>query len=226
MLDDFSEVAGWSAVTSGQARLDISPDQKPRGRALRLDFDFEGGGGFVVARKRFSFSLPAVYALTLDIRGIAPANKLELKLVDRGGDNVWRYQVDAFRFPANWTSLRIRSREIEFAWGPAGGGAVREVGAIEIAIVAPPGGKGTVWIADLRLEDESVVVTPTARASSAQPGHEAVHAVDGRADTSWRSDPSDEPQWLLLDFGATREYGGLIVRRKEGIANFTSVTQT
>jgi hypothetical protein len=125
---------------------------------------------------------------------------------------VWRYQEDAFRFPADWTHLKIRSREIDFAWGPAGGGAAREVGAIELAIVAPPGGRGTIWIADLSLEDESVLATPAVQASSALPGHEAECAVDGRADTSWRSEPSDQPQWLLLDFGQTREYGGLIVR--------------
>ena len=179
---------------------------------MRLDFDFQGGGGFVVARKRFSFSLPDAYAFTLDVRGGAPANTLELKLVDPGGDNVWRYRHDAFSFPADWTNLRIRSREIDFAWGPAGGGAVREVGAIELAIVAPPGGKGTVWIANLGLEDETVRAIPTVRASSALPGHEPGCAVDGRADTSWRSERSGEPQWWLLDFGQPREYGGLIVR--------------
>src|SRR5437899_1466661 len=31
-------------------------------------------------------------------------------------------------------------------------------------------------------------------------------------ETSWRSEPSDEPQWFLVDFGEPREYGGLIVR--------------
>jgi len=211
-LDEFTELSGWSPVTSGRAQLDISGDRGPRGRAMRLDFDFKGGGGFVVARKRFSFALPDTYAFTFDVRGAAPANKLEFKLVDPGGHNVWRYQEDAFSFSADWRSLRIRSSQIDFAWGPAGGGPVRLVGAIELAIAAPPGGKGTVWIADLGLEDHSVHSIPVVQASSAVPGHEAPCAVDRRAETSWRSEPSDEPQWFLVDFGETREYGGLIVR--------------
>ena len=47
-LDDFTELSGWSAVVSGQAALGIAGDRGPRGGAMRLDFDFKGGGGFVV----------------------------------------------------------------------------------------------------------------------------------------------------------------------------------
>ncbi|TMB18249.1 MAG: discoidin domain-containing protein, partial [Deltaproteobacteria bacterium] len=179
---------------------------------MRLDFDFKGGGGFVVARKRFSFPLPDAYAFTLDVHGVAPANKFEFKLVDPGGQNVWRYQAEAFDLPAEWRSLRIGSSQIDFAWGPAGSGPMRQVGAIEFAITAPPGGKGTLWIANLCLEDHSFRSTPAVQASSALPGHEPRCAVDRCLETSWRSEPSDEPQWFLVDFGEVREYGGLIVR--------------
>src|SRR5438046_2040534 len=211
-LDDFAELSGWTPVASGQARLDISRDRGPRDGAMRLDFDFKGGGGFVVARKRFAFPLPDVYAFTFDVRGMAPANKFEFKLVDPGGYNVWRYQEDAFDFPAEWRSLRIRSSQIDFAWGPAGSGPMHQVGAIEFAVTAPPGGKGTLWLANLCLEDHTFRSTPAVQASSALPGHEPRYAVDRRVETSWRSEPSDEPQWFLVDFGEVREYGGLIVR--------------
>ena len=91
VVDDFTDISGWTPVASGQAQLDIFPDRGPRGGALRLDFDFKGGGGFVVASKRFSFPLPEAYAFTFDVHGVAPANKLEFKLVDPSGHNVWRY---------------------------------------------------------------------------------------------------------------------------------------
>jgi hypothetical protein len=211
-LDDFTDLSDWSPVVSGQAQLEISRDRALRDGAMRLDFDFRGGGGFVVARKRFSFSLPDAYAFTFEVRGEAPANSFEFKLVDPGGHNVWRYREDAFAFPADWRSLRIKSSQIDFAWGPAGSGPARHVGAIEFAIVAPPGGKGTVWIATLGLEDHSFRSIAAVQASSALAGREPVHALDGRAETSWRSDPSDELQWLMVDFGETREYGGLAVR--------------
>src|SRR5215470_11807773 len=216
MLDDFTELSGWSSVTSGQARLEISKDRGLRDGAMRLDFDFKGGGGFVVASKRFSIPLPDAYAITFDIRGTGPSNKLEFKLVDPGGHNVWRYREDPFVFPADWRTLRIKSSQIDFAWGPAGSGPPRQVGAIEFAIVAPPGGKGTVWIANLDLEDRSFRSIAVVQASTAIPGHEPNCAVDGRAETSWRSEPSDEPQWFLVDFGETREYGGLTLRWDPG----------
>jgi hypothetical protein len=144
-LDDFTDLSGWSASTSGHAQLHISGDRERRGHAMRLDFDFKGGGGFVVARKRFALTLPEVYAFTFDVRGMGPANTFEFKLVDPGGWNVWRYREDAFECSADWRSLRIRSSQIDFAWGPAGSGPAHQVGAIEVAIVARPGGKGTMW---------------------------------------------------------------------------------
>ena len=211
VLDAFQDLSGWSAVASGQAQLTIRRDDGPHGSAMRLDFDFHGGGGFVVARKLFQRAMPASWAMGFQMRGAAPANKLELKLADPSGRNVWWFHRDAFEFPADWRPLRIRSREVEFAWGPAGGGAMRELGAIEIAIAAGPGGKGSVWLADLRFEDLEPKAPPEVRASSALLGHDPASVLDGSPRTSWRSEPAPGPQWIALDFQAEREYGGLVV---------------
>jgi hypothetical protein len=210
-VDDFTDVGGWTPIASGQAQLTIARDRGPAGAALRLDFDFKGGAGFVVATKRYALTLPDAYVFTLDVRGAAPANAFELKLVDPSGHNVWRYRKESFAFASEWRSLRIRSSEIDFAWGPAGSGPAGDVGAIEIAIVAPPGGAGTVWIANLCLEDASLPSLPATAASSVLSGHESRCAVDRSPRTSWRSARSDDQQWLAIDLGAPREYGGLIV---------------
>ncbi len=211
MLDGFVDLSGWSAIASGQAQLSIAQDDGPRGRAMRLDFDFHGGGGFVVARKKFARPMPSSWALSLLVRGAAPANKLEFKFADPSGRNVWWFHRDAFEFPAAWEALRIRSREVEFAWGPAGGGAISELGAIEIAITAGPGGRGSIWLADLRFEDLDPKLPPAARASSALAGHEPAAVLDGSQRSSWRSERANGPQWIVLDFQAEREYGGLVV---------------
>src|SRR5262245_57988767 len=210
-LDEFRDVSGWSAVASGQARLDLSQDQGSAGRALRADFDFAGGGGFVVARKAFPRAMPASFAFAMRVRGTAPANRLEFKLADPSNRSVWWWRREAFEFPAGWQELRIRSSEIEFAWGPAGGGPIRELGAIEIALAAPPGGRGTFWIEDLRLEDLDLREPPAVRASSAAPGHPAEQVLDAAPGTSWRSAPGPGPQWIALDFRAEHEYGGLVI---------------
>ena len=186
-LDEFRDASDWSAVASGRARLELSREPSPHGGALRLDFDFGGGGGFVVARRPLARAMPESWTLALRVRGAAPANKLELKLVDPSNRNVWWWHRDAFDFPAEWQELRIRSSEVAFAWGPAGGGPLRELGALEIAIAAGPGGRGTVWLEDLRLEDHSLREPPALRASSAAPGHAPERALDGSPDTCWRS---------------------------------------
>jgi F5/8 type C domain-containing protein len=215
ILDDFRDPSGWMPVASGLATLHLEPARGPAGAALALEFDFHGGGGFVVARKVFSRSMPESWALSFAISGAAPANQLELKLVDPSGRNVWRRCWQAFQVPAAWQTLTVRSTEVEFAWGPAGGGTLRALGALEIALAAGPGGAGTVRIAELRLTDRTYRGTPIVRASSARARHPPAHALDGDAATAWRSAATPGTHRLEVDFGEEREYGGLVVRWAE-----------
>lgn len=216
LRDDFTDLTGWMPVASGLAKLDLTSDAGPDGNALRLDFDFAGGGGFVVARKEMSLALPETWALTFVLRGNGPPNRLELKLAAPGGENVWWYKEEAFALPDAWQTITIRSSQLEFAWGPAGGGAIAEVGAIEIALAAGPGGQGTVWLADLRFEDRTVRATPLVRASSAQPEHGPEQLFEAAPTTTWRSAVGPSPQWLEVDFQGEREYGGLVLHWARG----------
>jgi hypothetical protein len=215
LRDDFSDLSGWRPVASGLARLDVSSDAGPQGKAMRLDFDFAGGGGFVVARKELSLALPETWALCFTIRGTGPHNRLEVKLADPTNANVWWYKQEAFALPADSQPIVIRSSQLEFAWGPAGGGAITQAGAIEIALAAGPGGRGTVWLADLRFEDRTVRAAPIVRASSAQPDHGPEHLFEPSPATGWRS-ASGDPQWLEVDFQGEREYGGLVLDWEPG----------
>ena len=210
-LDDFEDISRWTPIASGQAQLSLSPVRGPAGSAMRMDFDFKGGGGFVVARRAYHPSLPESYAFSFDIRGRGPGNILEFKLVDSANTNVWRWRREVFELPEAWQTVHIPSREIEFAWGPLGGGPAQDIAAIELVIAAGPGGAGEVWIADLCFEDTSYYLTPQVEASSALPGCEPHHVFDPSPDTCWRSAPS-EPQQLLVDFGQAREFGGLTIR--------------
>ena len=142
IVDDFTDAASWMPVASGHAVMNISRESGEHGSALRLDFDFKGGGGFVVARKEFDMRLPEAYTFSFRVRGDAPKNKLEFKLADPSGKNVWRWQEEAFVFRSKARELRLKSSQIEFAWGPAGGGTLRRLGAVEFVLSAGPGGKG------------------------------------------------------------------------------------
>jgi hypothetical protein len=213
LLDGFEDVSSWLPVASGLARLEIAGDAGPRGKAMRLDFDFHGGGGFVVARKPFAIVLPETFALCFDVRGVGPRNTIELKLADPSGRNVWWHRIEGFELPGDWQPIRIRSSRIEFAWGPAGGGAIRELGAIELAIVAGPGGSGSAWLHDLRLEDLTARAAPIVHASSFRPGHSA-DGLFGQGPPWWSE--TDAPQRLSIDFQAEREYGGLVIHWAAG----------
>jgi hypothetical protein len=216
LLDDFQDLSTWTAFTSGQAQLRISQDQGLQGKAMRLDFDFRGGGGFVVARKAVQLRIPVSYSFGFNIRGMARRNIFEFKLADETNQNVWRYRAEPFDFPEQWQLLWIRSSQVEFAWGPLGGGPPGRAAAIELVIAAGQGGKGTVWIDGLKFRDDTYRLKPAVQASSALPGHDPQNAVTLSEDTSWRSEASDEPQWLLIDFLQEREYGGLVVRWEKG----------
>lgn len=214
-LDDLRDPASWQAVASGQARLDIASAAGPTGPALCLDFDFAGGGGFVVARRPLSLSLPRSYRIALLYKSAMPPNGFELKLVDPSGANVWRYRLETLEPAEDWRRLEIPGREIPFAWGPAGGGAARAVGALEIAIVAGSGGRGSLLIGALDLEDRTPPWPPRVLASAARAESPPESVLDGRADTAWRAGSGREDAWLTLDQHRPAEYGGVILRWAE-----------
>ncbi|MFZ0133258.1 MAG: discoidin domain-containing protein [Desulfobacterales bacterium] len=217
ILDDFDDIADWSPITSGEARIDIGRDQGSDGGAMRLDVDFRGGGGFVGARKEFALDIPESYSFGVNIRGTIPANIFEFKLVDDTNQNVWRYRVEDFDFPADWQPLQIRSSQVVFAWGPLGGGPPENVAAIELVIAAGQGGAGTVRFEGLWFRDDTYRLTPRVSAASTLAGHEPQDALTSSAATSWQSEAGEGPQWLLIDFQQEREYGGLVVDWVEGL---------
>ena len=210
VLDTFEDLSGWVPFVSGDATLSISSDQGPRGRAMRLDFDFHGGGGFVVARKILPLELPESYFFSFNIRGAAPANNFEFKLADESNQNVWRYRVESFEVPALWEPLTIGNSQIEFAWGPQGGGPAVRTYALELVIAAGQGGRGSVCIDELCIHDVTYRSEPLVRASSKLPGFEPQYVFDDSA-PAWRSSSSADPQWLTVDFQQMREFGGLAI---------------
>ncbi|MGB6306151.1 MAG: hypothetical protein WBF89_00060, partial [Steroidobacteraceae bacterium] len=163
---DSTVPSDWQAVVSGNAELVLSSAAAGRMPALQLDFDFKGGGGFVVARRPLKRGMPEEYAVKFRLRGRGPVNDLELKLVDASGQNVWRHVQKNLRLPSRWTQVTVYSRDIAFAWGPSSGHRLSDLGSMEFAVVAGEGGRGTLWIADVRIEDCTPSEPPRVSASS------------------------------------------------------------
>jgi len=169
----------WQPTASGNAEIVLTTAATAAGPALKVDFDFKGGKGFVVARRAVARTMPADYALQFRLRGRGAVNDFELKLIDPGGQNVWRRVFKDQKIPQRWKRFVVQSRDIEFAWGPSSGAAMSQLGFIELAIVAGEGGAGSVLIAGLEVCDLSPSRPPTADSSSAQPGSAAEEALRG-----------------------------------------------
>ena len=204
--------------------MTLSTEPGEHGGALRVDFRFVKGGGYAVLHRALDLDLPENYRFTFRVRGDCAPQNLEFKLIDSSGANVWWRNQRDFAFPRDWQTVTIRRRQIEFAWGPAGGGELRHVAALEIAITAGCGGRGTVWLDQLELTPLPVpgAAPPpiAATASSARRaaerrrgrgGRRAAHRLGERARVT-------AAPWLELDLGAAREFGGLVVDRAKALA--------
>lgn len=187
--------------------------------AWRLDYDFTLGAGFVIIKREWATELPADYRFDLWLRGEAPANNLEFKLVDPTGHNVWWNNARAFEMPREWTKRSYRARQIAFAWGPLGGGAPTTLGSLEFAIASAEGGRGSVWFDGLEFREVPPVSPPSgaivARGSS-NTGGATSFEVPESGEMRWKHAADDAAPRLDFDLRGVREFGGVILDWAKG----------
>ncbi|HJU23151.1 MAG TPA: discoidin domain-containing protein [Casimicrobiaceae bacterium] len=215
ILDRFDDIAPWKAIASDGVTASLSRVFIAKRPAMELDFDLGGTAGYAIARRALPIDLPDNYAITFWLRGDAPVNDLQVKLIDESGDNVWWYDRHDVDFPHDWKEITIRKRQVDFAWGPTKDRTLRHVATIEIVVAAGSGGgKGSIYVSDLALRElppvSEPLPAPKVRASSSQKGAGPERMLDGNKATFWRSRPGRE-QWLTIDFGRPREFGGLVL---------------
>lgn len=213
LLGGAADASAWKLIASDGVTATLSAAEQPD--ALRLAYDFRAGGGFCILQRQVELPLPENYEFQFEVRGPAPANNLEFKLVDTSGENVWWVNQRAFEPPAEWQTIRLRARRFSFAWGPSGGAPLKRLGAVEIAIAAAAGGSGEVWLRNVRFTPLPKPVRPSRpillRASSHAAGQPppAELAPDGRID--WTPAAADDEPSLELDFQELREFGGVAI---------------
>ncbi|MFL5640089.1 MAG: discoidin domain-containing protein, partial [Gemmatimonadaceae bacterium] len=230
VLDSFDSVTQWTVTPADGVEISVHPDPNGvHGSAMRVDFDFHGHGGYGVIHRPLNLPLPANYEFSFAIKGNAPTNTLEFKLIDSTGDNVWWSNNPNFLFPKDWKTITRKKRQISFAWGPTNDRELKRVAAIEIAITAGSGGKGSVWLDDLAftpLEPATAYTwTPRVTASSQAQGYDVSRTIDTSLTTSWRSAPrnganvnsaSSNADTINIDFLKRREFGGIVVSWEPG----------
>ncbi|MCY7313109.1 MAG: discoidin domain-containing protein, partial [Pseudoxanthomonas sp.] len=212
VLDDFSDASLWRVVTSNQVSGSIRQVEDPGGKALCLDYDFNGVSGYVGIQRDLSMQYPENFAYSFKLRGDSPRNDLQFKLIDASGDNVWWVNRPRYEYPGQWTQVRYKRRQIDKAWGPDPDKTLRSSARLEYTLSNNAGGKGEVCFDQLMLEalpvDDGSPLTGPVTASSALPAGAAAAAVDGDSNTAWYAD-FDRAPTFTLDLSRVREFGGL-----------------
>ncbi|MBU1347768.1 MAG: discoidin domain-containing protein [Alphaproteobacteria bacterium] len=220
-LDTFENLDAWSADASTDVSSTLSQVRGHRGKALRLDYDFNGRSGYAFASRALSFEAPENYEITFRVRGEGPPNTFEVKFTDASGENVHWRQTTRYDFPDGWTLFTIKRRQIAWAWGPDPDRTFRGAERIEFVVTAGEGGRGFIEIDDLTLRtlppEPSVPPRPIAEATSEDGNSTASRAVDDDPTSAWKTVDAGA-QSLTLDLGYEREFGGLTLNWVAGSA--------
>lgn len=210
LLDGFEDASAWTVVVSDQVSGSLRQADGVQGRALCLDYDFNGVSGHVGIQRDLPLEYPGNYRFTFHLRGDSPANDLQFKLIDASGDNVWWVNRPRYAWPREWTEVRYRARHIDKAWGPDPDRVLRRSARIEFTVYNNAGGRGSVCFDQLRFEPlPPEPATPPAAVAAQAGSGDPVRAIDGDPATAWEAAGA---QRLVLDLGQVREFGGLVLR--------------
>ncbi len=211
-LDDFSDISKWKINASDLVEVTPTLSEGKIGSAVKIDYNFTTGSGYGGIQKVFNLKMPENYVFSFDIKADSPDNTLEFKLIDKSGDNVWWVNLRNFSFPKNWTKLSFKKRNIVKAWGPLNLDKPVEIDKIEIIITSVNGGKGSVYIDNLTIEEKEIPDSnpqaPILSASSFNNSNKADYAGDNNLNTFWQSETSKN-QYFQLNFKKNIELGGL-----------------
>jgi hypothetical protein len=200
VLDDGTAAGGWRALRSDDVSASLAADGTPR-----VTFDFQHRAGYAGLERALAVDWPEDFELRVDLDGEIRGNDLEVKLVDETGDNVWWYRRRSTTL-AGPTTLHLRRRQVEWAWGPRADHALGHTAKLQLIVNAVQGGAGTLGVGRVTLEPRAPApaTAPTPLASDA--GRD-VPLPDGSALSAWHC--AVAPCALVVDAGAPREFDGL-----------------
>lgn len=181
VVDDFSDPTRWQPFGSDGKSVALRAEPG----AVCLDYDFRAGGGYLGLRRALTLELPPDYRIHVRWRGVGAVNDFEFKLLDETGENVWWSRRPGLQPVEQWSELTIKKRQVNFAWGPLGGGELRRPRQLEFVLAAAEGGAGQLCFDQLTLEPyEAPATTPAPKLK--------------RSAGEW-----------IADYGVVREFGGI-----------------
>jgi hypothetical protein len=211
-LDNFETTDGWRYNKSDGVEMKMAKEKGHTGNCLQFDYDFSKGTGFGGIQKLIPIELSENYEVSFWVKASSPANNFEIKLIDASGDNVWWVNNRNYTFPTEWKKIKIKKRHLSFAWGPSGGTPPTRFDRIEFTVSSFLGGKGSVWIDDLKFEplspETDVYPPPEVSATTSLAGKFAKNIIDNSLQTVWQSQNAAS-QNLIFNLKQRREFGGI-----------------
>ena len=204
ILDDFSSISHYKAIAAEGVTLHLGQDAGHAGKALRIDVNFNGHGGYVLAERAFYRKLPANYEFSYWLKADLPDNNMEFKLMDPSGQYTYWHQRPGFHWPSAWTHIVIRKRQVHFAWGPKEQ-PLTETGMLQFGVGAATGGKGSILISDFQFKELPEFAPFTGKVQLKSQSGDAMGLSAGRG--PWRASKGS----LDADLGDVCEFGGLVL---------------
>ncbi len=150
LSDPMESAAEWPADASHSVTAKVDTAPAPKGKAVRMTYDFGDVSGYAFLRREVKRDLPPNFEIRFRVRGTGGRNDLQMKLTN--GDTVyWRTWPD-WRAPSAWTEIVVPAQEVGFAWGPDNKAVLQSIDGIEFVIARNrDGAGGTIEIDDLRI---------------------------------------------------------------------------
>ncbi|MBP2161011.1 MULTISPECIES: discoidin domain-containing protein [Asticcacaulis] len=176
----------------------------------RLDYGF-AGAGYAFMIHPLDFAASENFVIEIPVRGEGAGNDLQIKFTDASGDNVWWVTRPGFVPSKDGTTLRVRPRHIDFAWGPAPDKTFKGGKRMEVVVVKTAKGASTGWLEIGPVTWRAEVPEP--RVEAPLKADEAL-AVDGNLATGKAA------KAVTLDLSRVRPFGGLKLDWAEAPARY------
>jgi hypothetical protein len=215
LLDNFEKIEGWNIFKADGVEVEVSSAEGYESKGIRFDYNFTKGTGYGGIQKIIPLDLPENFQFTFYVKAESPANNFEIKFLDSTGQNVWWVNNINYKFPDEWTKVKIKKRHINFAWGPTEDKSLKRIDRIEFTIASYVGGKGSVWIDELKFEelppeDNSPIIPVVSASSELSEEFSIKNISDNNPGTEWKSN-ENENQSIILDLTKRRELGGIVI---------------
>lgn len=147
-IADGETTEGWAPAQADGAKLTLGNEPGQSGKALALSYAMPENQ-WVSVRRTVNTSIPAGAVFVFKVRGQGDTNNIEFKIVDRD-ESVFGKVLEGQAANGAWEEVRVPVSELAYMWGGDNQLDSSLIRHIDLAI-SGPGGKGKVWIDDLKV---------------------------------------------------------------------------